>query len=54
MVRGFRLQKSERDQETVIDVYGIGALNLDFIYEVAHLRDVDAPGLTLVHGGEIA
>ncbi len=38
----------------MIDVYGIGALNLDFIYEVAHLRDVDAPGLTLVHGGEIA
>jgi ribokinase len=38
----------------VIDVYGIGALNLDFIYEVAHLRDVDAPGLTLAHGGEVA
>jgi sugar/nucleoside kinase (ribokinase family) len=38
----------------VIDVYGIGALNLDFIYEVAHLRDVDVPGLGLVHGGEVA
>ncbi|MGD0486189.1 MAG: carbohydrate kinase family protein [Syntrophorhabdales bacterium] len=38
----------------MIDVYGIGALNLDFIYEVAHLRDVDVPGLKLAHGGEIA
>jgi ribokinase len=54
MVRGLRLQKGERDQETVIDVYGIGALNLDFIYEVAHLRDVDVPGLKLAAGGEVA
>ncbi len=38
----------------MIDVYGIGALNLDLIYEVAHLRDVDVPGLKLEHGGEVA
>ncbi len=38
----------------MIDVYGIGALNLDFIYEVGHLRDVEAPGLTLAQGGEVA
>ena len=44
MARGIRLQKGERDQETVIDVYGIGALNLDFIYEVAHLTDVTCRG----------
>ncbi len=38
----------------MIDVYGIGALNLDFIYEVAHLQDVDVPGLRLIHGSEVA
>jgi ribokinase len=38
----------------VIDVYGIGALNLDFIYEVERLSDVSMPGLDLAHGGEAA
>jgi ribokinase len=54
MVRGLRVQKGERDQETVIDVYGIGSLNLDFIYEVERLTEVDVPGLDLAHGGETA
>ena len=37
----------------MIDIYGMGALNLDFIYEVSRLRDVSVPGLRLEQGGEV-
>ncbi|MGD0229934.1 MAG: carbohydrate kinase family protein [Syntrophorhabdales bacterium] len=37
----------------MIEVYGIGALNLDFIYEVDRYDDIDVPGLALTGGAEI-